>query len=41
MFTNSSNVKLEIFEGGKHILNRSHFKEVDAAVIHFVRAFSG
>ncbi|RJE26337.1 Alpha beta hydrolase [Aspergillus sclerotialis] len=31
MFTNSSDSKLEVLDGGKHFLNRSHRKEVDAA----------
>lgn len=39
LFVNSKEAKLQIVEGGQHFLSFSHPKEVDAAVLEFVKAY--
>jgi pimeloyl-ACP methyl ester carboxylesterase len=41
MFVNSPDARLEVVQDGQHFLSFSHPKEVDGAVVDFVKKYSG
>ena len=40
MFVNSPDARLSIVEGGQHFLSASHPKEVDPAILEFIKKYS-